>query len=320
MQHRRAAVDYATVPTFQWFHATALLSPMLPDLSREDTGGWLWTHSRETFPRALAVTIMPNHPHIVLPSADPEADRQRLARLLGQFGRKFGAWGRMSIVPPLAVIRTRELLARQVRYVALNPCRARLVACPLAWPWSTHRDVVGATLDPWVTAERLAAALGDPARGFVARHHAYVSGDPRARIEGTPLPIAPERTDLPAFSLRNIAEAVACATRAPLDAVRSRGASRALFVALAFDQGWGHVPLLARTCGCSPRAITRLANAVDEDALLIARLCLGDARLRRVPEPVREPVTSAQPPQHAHSARAKASPLDNRRAADTRRD
>jgi hypothetical protein len=182
------------------------------------------------------------------------------------------------------VIRSGEVLARQVRYVALNPCRARLVSCPLAWPWSTHRDVVGCVLDPWVTSERLAAALGQRAHGFAARHHAYVSGDPRARVEGTPLPTAAEPTELSRFSLRHIAEAVAAATRAPLDAVRHRGFSRALFVPLAFDQGWVHVARLAQLCNCSARTITRLSQTIDQDALRIARLCLGDARLRRGPD------------------------------------
>lgn len=31
-----------------------------------------------------------------------------------------------------------------------NPCRARLVADPLAWPFSTHRDAVGLAVDPVV--------------------------------------------------------------------------------------------------------------------------------------------------------------------------
>ncbi len=283
MKRSRPAVDREDVRREQWIHLTSRLSPSAPDLSTQQAGSWLWTHLRAAFPQAIAATIMPDHPHIVVASEDPESDRQRLARLLGQFGRKFGVWGHVARTPAPAMIRSGEVLARQVRYVALNPCRARLVSCPLAWPWSTHRDVVGAVLDPWVTGERLAAALGGRAQGFAARHHAYVSGDPRARVEGTPRPTAAESTDLSSFSLRNIAEAVASATRTPLDALRHRGVSRALFVALAFDQGWGQVGRLAQLCDCSARTVTRLSHTIDHDALRTARLCLGDARRRRGP-------------------------------------
>jgi hypothetical protein len=264
-----------------WFHLTARMSPVAPDLARDDTGAWLWMQLRAAFPEALAATLMPDHPHLVLPSDDPTAAAQRLARLLGHFGRRFGVWGRVSKVPPPASIRGGEVLARQVRYVALNPCRAALVRCPLAWMWSTHRDVMGATVDPWVTADRLAHALGLHPRAFAARHHAYVSGDPRARIEGTPLPQLAKTTNMPTVALETIAEAAAAATRADVAAIRSRGPTRALFVALAFDQGWNQVARLTELCDCCPRTIGNLRAAVDPLALHAARMCLGDARLRR---------------------------------------
>jgi hypothetical protein len=225
--------------------------------------------------------LMPDHPHLVLASDDPAAAGQRLARLLGHFGRRFGIWGRVSKVPPPAPIRGGEVLARQIRYVALNPCRAQLLRCPLAWMWSTHRDVVGATADPWVTADRLSLALGTHPRAFAARHHAYVSGDPRARVEGTPLPQIAATTTMPTAALQTIAEAAAAATRSHPDAIRSRGPTRAVFVPLAFDQGWNQVARLAELCDCCPRTITNLREATDPIALQAARMCLGDARLRR---------------------------------------
>jgi hypothetical protein len=266
------------MPKPSYFHLTASVLPTALDLCRADTGAWLWTHLRTAFLRAIAVTLMPDHPHIVTPSDDPEVDRERLARLLGQLGRSFGVRGRISETPAPAPIRDRDVLARQVRYVALNPCRARLVRCPLAWQWSTHRDVVGACVDPWVAAQRLAVALGQPQRDFVARHHAYVSGDPHARIEGTSLPSPARPSALPKFTLREIAEAVAAATRQPLREIRRRSRSRALFVALAHDQGWRNLQQLATACACGRHAIQRAV--VDPEALAAARLCLGDARLR----------------------------------------
>lgn len=44
-------------------------------------------------------------------------------------------------LPPAEAVPEGPKRRRSVRYVHLNPCRARLVADPLAWPLSTHRDV-----------------------------------------------------------------------------------------------------------------------------------------------------------------------------------
>ncbi len=235
---------------------------------------------RRAFPFAIAALLMPNHPHLVTASEDPEADRCRLARLLGQLGRRFGVRGQVSEVPDPDPIREGIVLARQVRYVALNPCRSRLVRCPLAWRWSTHRDVVGASVDPWVTAPRLAAALGRPLRDFPQRFHGYVSGDPDARVEGTAFPIAAPSTMLARDPLETIADAACAALRVPTTEIRRHGDARALFVALALDQGWRSTVQLANVCACSPHTIRRRAKDVDDAALLAARLCLGDARLR----------------------------------------
>jgi hypothetical protein len=271
------------VPRRHWFHLTASLFTSMPDLSLADTGAWLWSHLRYAFPDAIAALLMPDHPHLVVATSDPEAARRRLARMLGQLGRAFGVEGRTSRVPDPAPIRERSVLARQVRYVALNPCREGLVACPLAWPWSTHRDVIGATVDPWVTADRLADALEVSRGDFVARHHGYVSADPHARVEGTALPLAAPSIDMPTAPLRVIAEAVAAATRRPVSEIRARGPARALFVALAYDQGWDRPAKLAEVCGCCRHTVTNLARDINEVALHAAKLCLGDARLRRLP-------------------------------------
>lgn len=265
----------------QWIHLTARMSSAALDLTREDCGTWLWPRLRTAFPDAVAVTLMPDHPHVVLASPEPEAERQRLARLLGQLGRRFDVGGPASRVPPAEPIRGGTVLARQIRYVALNPCRKGLAKCPLAWRWSTHRDVVGASVDPWVSASRLARALGVTAPGFAVKHHAYVSGDPHASTAGTPFPTAAAPTTTPTVGLRTIAEASAAALRVPIGAIRASGDARALFIALAHDHGWPFTARLADVCGCSRRTIQRLAASVDTDALLAARLCLGDARLRR---------------------------------------
>lgn len=297
--------------TSPWFHLTARVSPLLPDLCGQETGAWLWTHMRAAFPDAAAALLMPDHPHFVVLTDDPIAARQRLARLLGQLGRAFGVAGRIADVPEPASIRPGRVLARQIRYVALNPCRERLVRCPLAWPWSTHRDVVGACADPWVTAARLARVLGVDPADFAARHHAYVSGDPDAHVDGTRMPVTPVPTFLPTFGLRAVVEAVASATRTTLDAIRSRGQPRALFVRLAFEYGWGHPSRLATVCDCCMRTIVELSRGPEPVGMSAARLCLGDARLRLIPPEL---------PPAAASARVSASRLAKLPPGEARRD
>lgn len=261
-------------------HLTGRASPAAPALDHQETGSWLWTRLREAFPQAIGVVVMPDHLHLLC-ELDPRAAEQRLVRLLGHFARAFGVRGGSAHVPPAEAIRSTAALARHVRYVALNPCRKGLVACPLMWPWSTHRDVVGACVDPWITAERLATTLGAPRRGFEARHHAYVSGDPHASVTGTSLPRAAPRVDIAAIPLQALIEAVASATRTSIDEM-----PRGLLVALALDQGWRQTSLLARVTGCSTRTIQRLSREVDARALQSARLCAGDERLRILPRRV----------------------------------
>ncbi len=238
---------------------------------------------RAAFPNAVAALLMPDHPHLVVATDDPDAARRRLARMFGHFGRAFGVRGRVADVAVPAEIRGGRVLARQIRYVALNPCRQHLVRCPLAWPWSTHRDIVGACVDPWVDVERLASVLGTHRRDLRARHHGYVSCDPDARVDGTPLPLPAAATLLPTHGLGDVARAVASATRSPLAAIRTRGRSRALFVRLAFEQGWTHTARLAQICGCSVRTIVDLSRGLEPPGMSAARLCLGDARLRVIP-------------------------------------
>lgn len=267
-----------------WFHLTARLSPAMPELSTDAIGEWLWPRLREAFPGALATTLMPSHPHVLPAITDPGAAIERLTRLLGQLGRRCGVMGRASEVKARAV-EDREALLRQLRYIALNPCRARLASCPLAWPWTTHRDVIGASVDPWVSAERLALALGRTPDGFVQWWHGYVSGDPSASVEGTALPVAAIPNEMAWVPLRRIAEAVVSATRSSFAALKMRGLPRALFFALALEQGWTQTRKLAELCRCQPRRVRELAPTVPLCALDAARLCLGDERLRVLPRP-----------------------------------
>ena len=215
---------------------------------------------------------MPNHLHLLLDATDPERERTRLAHVLGSVfrGEGRGTWKPM---PPPERITQGLHLWRQIRYVHLNPCRAELVKDPLEWPWSTHRGVVGAEVDPWVSARDLAAALGEQTHGFRERLHAYVSGDPSVQVAGTPFPtLAPARR-IAAVPLDVVRRAALAATP------WSRGSERLrAIVVLAQHQGWFDANVVAEACGVTPQAVRHLRRGGEPTAP--ALLCLGDARLQ----------------------------------------
>lgn len=166
---------------------------------------------------------------------------------------------------------------RGVRYVALNPSRAKLVQDPLEWTWTTHRDVVGAVAKPWVDPERLAHALGRPKKGFAEWFHRYVSSAPEVSMTGTPLPTLGSEH----FGMHGIARfvaAAAAATRARPRDIRRKGQTRATFIVLASQHGWPS-SLIAELCGVTTRAV-RHQGSRDCD-VSAAALCLGDERLCR---------------------------------------
>jgi hypothetical protein len=222
---------------------------------------------------------MPGHFHMIVPARSPRGIRRRLGRLLSGHTRRMQRRRLWESIPAPSVIPDRKHLARQVRYVHLNPSRSGLVDDPLCWPWSTHRGVVGAEHDAWVTSERLAHALGWVRRGFEAEFHAYVSGDPTVTTSGTPLPRPAAPRDIPAEPLLDIVQAATSAMPWSRPATWRRAA-----VQLAWRQGWRNSRWVAQALGVTSRCITRLASTSDEPFVVPAALCLGDRRLLLPPE------------------------------------
>jgi hypothetical protein len=170
------------------------------------------------------------------------------------------------------------MILRTAVYDVLNPPRAGLVHDPLEWPWSTHRDVVGAVAEPWVSARRLAVAVGREPEGFGAWFHRYASRDRSVAIAGTPPPRPAEPSRAPIYSLADICRAAASATRGrPGDIVRS-GPTRRMFVSLANAQSWPDRGQLAEVCRADASTIWRLSKT-PAPGLEAGLLCLGDRRL-----------------------------------------
>ncbi len=268
----------AGVPT----HLTVRASRLAVPLTHPEVAPWLWARLEETFPDALAAVLMPNHPHIVLASEDPAESRVRLGHVLSGLRRSDNRGAAIAWAPIAEpdVLSDHGKASRMIRYVLLNPCRAGLAGDPLCWPWSTHRDIVGAIARPWVDDARLAGALGRHSEGFAAAFHRYVSSDPTVAVAGTPFPEPAPATRVAAQPLDALIAAAASATRGTPQDIRRRGATRSLFLQLAVDQGWRNTSQLASLCGISPRAVQKCLARPPHGALGAARLCLGDPRLR----------------------------------------
>ena len=126
-------------------HLTARATEGLAPFRNHEQARWVWCRLRSVFPRALACTLMGNHLHL-LPEVDSsEHARVKVGVILRSFTRKFPRGRRIfQPVEMPATISDRQKLRRHVRYVALNPSRARLANDPLVWIWSTYRELVGA--------------------------------------------------------------------------------------------------------------------------------------------------------------------------------
>jgi putative transposase len=88
-----------------------------------------------------AWVLMPNHVHLILTPSDRDGLRRALApvhrRYAGHIHARRGRSGHFWQGRFGAVALDEDHLAAALRYVALNPVRARLVARPQDWRWSS---------------------------------------------------------------------------------------------------------------------------------------------------------------------------------------
>ena len=183
-------------------------------------------------------------------------------------------------IPEPATIPDRQHLRRQIRYVALNPCRKKLCADPLEWYWSTYREIVGSTAMSTVQIDSLITALGESRAQFNVRFHSYMSGDPSVDIRGTPLPRLLSLEELKLKLLDEILIAASAALRVPpSDVCRKGGELRILFVQLAVRHGWRcRIKLVSSICGIHPSAIPKIFKKPSHPGIRASELCLSDRR------------------------------------------
>lgn len=264
-------------------HAVAHVISGMPVLDA-DAADWLWLKLREAFPAVLAACLMPDHLHILtLPESVAELPG-RLGSVLSGFTRHVGLSRYWATVAEPTRVPNVQHLRRTVRYIHINPCREGLVSDPLSWPWSTHRDAIGARYSPWLEPRTLASCLGFRESGFPEYFHRYTCMDRELRLGDAAFP----------RPLRSVGSPLL----APADVV---AAVRASALYLGADE---HVRLLSHTARREGWPVARFANYVGKSARTMQRyaqekeprpspgtrggpdacaLCLGDLRLRYVP-------------------------------------
>ena len=272
MESTTTSADGVSLPKVVGLEAATFSG--IPSLTADiERSRWLWSHLRRAFPNVLAAAVTPDRIHVVAQYISAADASHRLNRLVGQLARRFQLGHQVG-----RVAHAHDVvgdIAQTVRTVLLVPVAAGLASDPLEWPWSTHRDAVGATVVPWITLDSLRPRL---AFEDVRQFHRFVTA--KLPDGPTPFPTPEPPTALPSVSLADIAHAAASATRNQLDAIKKPGPTRQLFVLLAVDQGWTNLDQLADICRYSRRTALRASQRRDDKALAAGRLCLSDGRLR----------------------------------------
>ncbi|MBL8699864.1 MAG: transposase [Alphaproteobacteria bacterium] len=123
-----------------------------------------------------AYVLMSNHVHLLLTPADDDGP-SRLMQRLGQryvkaVNRAYGRTGTLWEGRFRSTVATDEAYVLACyRYIELNPVRARMVAGPGDYPWSSHRmNATGAPAGMLVPHERFCAlGIDTPARALAYR-------------------------------------------------------------------------------------------------------------------------------------------------------
>lgn len=264
-----------------WNHWVVRASSPYKPFNHFESARRTWFGIQDLFPELISAVLMPNHLHVILPKSARFI--HPISGLLSGISRREKLKKLWQPIPEPSHISDLFHLRRQVRYVALNPCRKKLCADPLEWHWSTYREVMGATLEQR-NATQLAQILGESNKNFKVRFHAYVSGDPSVSVGGTPFPHLAVPKAWATESIGAILDSASSALRLQPREIQNNSALRALFVHSAYRHGWKQPQLLAQMCGISPRAIRLILKRPTPLGIEAVDLCLGDIRLRKFPK------------------------------------
>lgn len=137
--------------------------------------------------RCYAYCLMDNHYHLLIETPQPNLSlgmRQLNGRYTQAYNRRHQRVGHLFQGRFTAILVEKEAhLLELCRYVVLNPVRARAVAHPRHWPWSSYRATVGETSAPaWLTTDWILGQFAQRVGPAQAKYRAFVAegrGGPR---------------------------------------------------------------------------------------------------------------------------------------------
>jgi putative transposase len=122
---------------------------------------------------------MTNHYHLLVETVDGNlwrGMRQLNGVYTQRFNRRHGLVGHLFQGRYKAILVQKDTyLLELTRYVVLNPVRARMVADPAEWPWSSYRTVVGEAPAPrWLDTDWLLGQFGGERMPAIGAYRQFV--------------------------------------------------------------------------------------------------------------------------------------------------
>jgi putative transposase len=269
--------------------------------------------------RVTAWVLMTNHYHLVIQT--PEANLSRGMQWLNGtyadwFNRRHNRSGHLFQGRFKSfIVETETYAAEVLRYVVLNPVRAKMVGKPEEYRWSSYRATAGLEAAPaWVDLaavyvhfDREPAAAQAMYREYVsakvdsserlwdqAINGIYLGGEEWAKKMRTIVESRPRSTDHPLEqravgrpTVQKVIAAVAEAGAQAKEIVRSRrgGPLRRLVAWLAWNEGLVTLRTIAaalrlRSEGYVSNLVRRCERELNSDSLLLARFDAATALLR----------------------------------------
>ena len=136
---------------------------------------------RETFGfRLYSYVVMPNHVHLLIAPASGDAHpfELGLAALAGRDPR-FSGPKRLGLSTLVLSLDDDHRATICARYHDLNPVRAKLVARPEDYDWSSYRARAGLAVCSWLDREPQFETLGTTAQEQAAGYRKFVESEAR---------------------------------------------------------------------------------------------------------------------------------------------
>lgn len=140
--------------------------------------------------RLHAYCWMTNHVHLLIQVSDTPLAKLML-RIAGRYARTVQK--RLKTTGHLfekryhaVVVDADDYLLELVRYIHLNPVRARMVTDPAAHPWSSHSVYLGKRSQPWITTD-FALSMFHPQRDRAVAAYARFIGEATDHPATSPL-------------------------------------------------------------------------------------------------------------------------------------